>query len=94
MIDIKDVFLVILYLALIILVIVSIVFMIKMMKTLTKVDKVVTDVDTKVKKLNGLFDMIDYTTDAITSFSDKIINVITSGISHLFNRKKKGDKDE
>lgn len=94
MIDVKDLFVIILYAALIVLIIVAIVFLIKMMHTLKKVDKVVDEVDQKVHKLNGLFDIIDVTTDAITSFSDKIVNSINSGISWLFHRKKKGEEDE
>lgn len=91
MIDVKDLFLVILYIVLIILVVVSIIAVIKLMKTLKKVDKIVDDVDVKVNKLNGLFNIIDSTTDAITSFSDKIIDGVSNGIAKLFSKKKKGD---
>lgn len=94
MIDIKDLFVIILYASLIVLVIVAIIFLIKMMHTLKKVDKVVEEVDQKVNKLNGLFDIIDVTTDAITSFSDRIVNSINNGITWLLHRKKKGEEDE
>jgi len=94
MIDIKDLFLVILYIVLIILVVVSIIAVIRLISTLKKVDKVVDDVEVKVNKLNGLFNIIDTTTDAITSFSDKIIDGVSTGIAKLFSKKKGEDKDE
>ena len=68
--------------------------MIKLLGTLKKVDKVVDEVDVKVNKLNGLFEIIDSTTNAISGFSDKIITTISSGITNLFKKKKKkGDKN-
>ena len=94
MIDIKELFVVILFISLIILVVVSIVAMINLIKTLKKINKVIDNVDDKVSKLNGLFAMIDNTTDVINSFSDRIASSIANGISWLLNRKKKGDKDE
>ena len=84
---------IILYLALIILVIVAIVLLVRMIQILGKVDKVVDDVDLKVKKLNGLFDVVDKTTDALNLVSDKAINFIVSGINMVFKRKKKKGED-
>lgn len=85
----------ILYFLLIILIIVLIVLIIRMIKTIGKVDKVVEDVNYKVKKLNGLFEIIDYTTDTLVSFNDKIVNFISNKIVSIFkkktNKKKKGE---
>ena len=93
-IDVKEFFVVILFLSLIILVITTTVAMIKFIKTLNKVNCIIDNVDTKVNKLNGLFDMIDNTTDVINSFSDRIASSIANGINWLLSRKKKGDNDE
>ncbi len=79
----------ILYFLLIILLVVLIVLIIKIIKTIGKVNKVVEDVNCKVKKLNGLFEIIDHTTDTLVSFNDKIVNFISNKIVSLFKRKKK-----
>ena len=94
LIDIKELFFVILFISLIILIIVTIVAMLNLIKSLKRVNRILDDVDIKVRKLDGLFDIIDNTTDVINTFSDKIANGISNGITWLVNRKKKGDKDE
>ena len=63
MIYLNDLFPVILYILLIILVVVLIVFVIRLIKTLGKVDKVVDDVNRKVTKLDGVFNIIDTSTN-------------------------------
>jgi len=92
-INIMDFISIIFYIALIILVIVLIILSIKAIGTLNKVDKVVDDITLKSSKLDGVFNIIDTTTDVVAGFSDSIVNVITRGIEKLFNRKK-GIKDE
>lgn len=84
---------VILYILLIILIVVLIVLGIRLIQTLSKVDKIVEDVGQKVNKLNGLFTIIDSTTDFVTSISDKAIGIVADGISGLFNRKKRKEDD-
>ena len=65
-----------------------------MIKTLNKVNHVVDDIDTKQKKLNGVFDIIDTATDTISIVSDKVVGTIANGITNLFTkRKKKEDED-
>ena len=92
MIDVKDLFLVILYMCLIILVITSTIAMIKLIKTLNNLNPVVEDVNIKVNKLNGVFDIVDSITDSIATLSDKVCYFVSNGISKL--TKRKGDKDE
>ena len=81
---------------LIVLILFSIILVYKLIKTLIKLDRVVDDVNTKVKKLNGLFDVVDTATDALSSVSDKMVLLISSGITSVINKfKKKGeDSDE
>ena len=89
----KEVFPVILYILLCILVICLIVLVIRAIKTLNKVNIMVEDVNTKVNKLNGVFNIIDSTADAVSLVGDKVVNFFSSGISSIFHRKKGGKKD-
>lgn len=91
---IKDVLPVILYSALTILVVVLIVFVIRLIKTLGKVDKVVDDVNRKVTKLDGVFNIIDTTTDTLALMSDKLTDFAVTKISNLFTRKSKKKEEE
>lgn len=61
----------------------------KLMGTLKKIDTVVDDVNQKSRKLDNAFNLIDSTTDAISNFSDTIIDFIAGAITGLFNRKGK-----
>lgn len=83
-------FQVILYTLLLILLIVLIVLGFKMIQTLHKVDKVVEYVNNKLNRVEGLFDIVDATTDAISSLNDKIV----MGIYGLFQKIFKKKEDE
>ena len=89
----NEIFPVILYLLLSILLVVLIVLCFKAISTLSKVNKVVDDVNYKVNKLNGVFNIIDSTTDALALASDKIVGFITNGVGHLFSRKHKNNEE-
>ncbi len=91
----NTIFPVILYILGSILLIVLIMLCFKIMSTLKKVDQVVDDVNVKVGKLDGIFNIIDRSTDAISTVSDKVIDFISGAISKLFLRKrnKKEEKD-
>ena len=54
-----------------------------------KVEKVVDNVDEKVKSLDGIFHIIDTTTDKIVLVTDKIVEGLTSLVVSLFQSKKK-----
>lgn len=82
---------IILYLLLIILVVVLIVLIVRLIKIVEKVDKVIDDVDMKVKKLNGFFEVADRTADLLNTVSDKAISFVVNGINWVFRRKKKGE---
>lgn len=77
-----------------ILLITLIIFVIKLMSTLKKVDEAIEDYNEKSRKLNGLFEIIDTTTDTISALSDKLLGVVVKGISNLFKRKKKEDESD
>lgn len=81
------------YISLIVLVVVLIVLVIKAIKTLGKVDKTLDDINEKSSKLDGLFHIIDNTTDVVVGVSDTIVSFVAGSIENLINRKK-AKKDE
>lgn len=89
----KEILPVILYVLLAILIVVLIVFIIRLINTLSKVDKVVDDVNRKVSKLDGVFNIIDTTTDALALFSDRITDFAVNKISNIFRSRKKKEED-
>lgn len=80
---------IIIYILLIIILVVGIILSIKLIMTLNKVEKVVDDVNNKVQTLNGLFHIIDYTTDKIALATDKITDGVVLFFSKIFKNKKK-----
>ncbi len=94
MIDLNEILPILLYIALITLVIILIVFVIKLMKTLARVDIILDDVNRKMIKVDGLFDVIDRTTDMASEVSDKIINFVSNAINFVFRRKRGSEDDE
>lgn len=94
MIDLEVVLPALLYICLIVLVIFVISFVIRLFRTLNKVDGILDDINRKLIKLDGVFDLIDHTTEYAAGISDKLVNSIKSGISYLFKRKKGRCEDE
>lgn len=90
----NTVFPVILYILGTILLIVLIMLCFKVMGTLKKVDQVVDDVNGKVGKLDGIFNIIDRSTDVVSMASDKMIDFISSAITKIFSKKKKKSEEE
>ena len=84
---------IILYILLIILVVVAIVFLVRLIKIVGKVDRVVDDVEIKVKKLNGLFEIVDRTADTLNVVSDRVISGIVGAINTIFRKRKKKGED-
>ncbi len=83
---------IVIYILLIIILIIGIVLAIKCLITLDKVEKVVDNVNDKVRALDGIFHIIDTTTDKIVLITDKVVEGITSLIMNLFSSKKKTSK--
>ena len=79
---------IIIYVLLIVVLLIGIVLAIKCLITLDKVEKVVDNVNDKVRTLDGLFHIIDTTTDRVVLITDKVIEGITSLIANLFITKK------
>lgn len=79
---------IIIYILLIILLVIGIILGIKSIITIKKVEKVVDDVNEKVESLNGMFQIIDFTTDKIVSLTDKVIDGVSTLASKIFFKKK------
>lgn len=77
-----------------ILLIALIVLTIKLIKTVNKLNNVIDDVENKTQKLNGLFNIVDATTDALSNISDKVVDFIVNGILGIFNKKNKREELE
>ena len=86
----------VIYILLIILLIVGIILGIKTIITMHKVEKVVENVNEKVESLKSVFNLIDFTTDKIAAFTDRLVEVAGSVFSKLLfrNKNKKRKKDD
>ena len=50
---------------------------IKLINVMNKMEKVVDDINTKVSSLNGVFNIIDATTDRLALLSDRMVDGIS-----------------
>ena len=92
--ELFDILLPILIGVLIILVIFLIGLVIKLINTVERINGILDDVNRKLIKVDGLFDLIDKTTDCASNFSDKIVSSISNTINKIFRRKVKGNDDD
>ena len=69
---------IILYVLGAILLMMLIVLSIKMLSTLNKINDIADDINRKMKTLDGFFSLVDYTTEKITSVSDKVVGLASS----------------
>lgn len=67
---------------------------IKLINVMNKMEKVVDDINTKVSSLNGVFSIIDATTDKLALLSDRMVDGISLIIRKLFAKKNKKDKEK
>jgi hypothetical protein len=84
---------ILLYITGVILLIILIIIGLKFIRTMNKVEGIVDDVDNKVKSLNGLFKVIDITTDKLSIFTDKGVDLITNILKTIFKKKKRKEKE-
>ena len=69
-----------------ILIIVLIILSIKLIITMNKIENVVDDISDKVDSLNGLFSIIDFTTDKLATISERVTNGIALFINKIFKK--------
>ncbi len=85
---------IILYLVGVVLLVILIIIGVKIIRIIDSIDDIVKDVDYKVQSLNGVFKIIDTTTDRLAVINDKIVDVITNFILKLFKKKYNNKKEE
>ena len=83
----------VIYILLIILLLVGIILGIKTIITMNKVEKVVDNVNEKVESLNNVFNLIDFTTDKLAAFTDRIVDIAGTIFSKLLFKKKRKKDD-
>ena len=88
------IFPVILYLLGIILLIALIVLCFKLFDTLKRVNQVIDDINEKSSKLDNLFNLIDRSTDALSSLTDKAVEFIVGTVVGFFSKKKNIKEEE
>ena len=85
---------IIIYILLIVLITILIVLAIKASKTMDKIDNMVDDVDSKLKQLNPVFELVEGVSSKATLISDRLLSFVLSMVNKLFKSKKKGKKEE
>ena len=81
----------VIYILLIIMLVVGIILGIKTIITMNKLERVID----KVESLNSIFNFIDFTTDKIASFTDKVVDAAGNLFGKLlFARNRKKDSEE
>lgn len=92
--EVKDVLPVILYILGSISLVVLIILGVKLINTLNKIDNVVDDINKKVTSLDGLFSIIDNTTDKLALLSNRMVDGIAFIIKRLFKAKKRKEDED
>lgn len=82
-----------LYVAAITLLTTLVVLCIKLIKTMNKVDRIIDDVDKKVKSLDGVFSLIDFCTDKISTLTNNLVDRLTKLVIG-FGKKKYNNKED
>ena len=85
------------YILLIILLIYGIILMMRLINLIDRANVILDDVENKVSSLNGLFNLIDFTTNKVELFTDRffdISSIITSRILKSNKKRKKKNKKE
>jgi len=91
--QLTEALLVLLYILGSILLIVLIILGVKLINTMNKIDLVVDDINKKVTSLNGLFTMIDATTDKLSLLSDRLVDGVTLLVKKIFKPKNRKEED-
>ena len=73
-----------------ILMVVLIILVVNLIGTVDKINEMADNINKKVNSLNGLFSVIDYTTNKLSSVSTRTVDAVVS----LFNKIFKRERDE
>lgn len=91
MIDINTLLRIIIYISCIILLVIGIILEIRLLRLTEKTDRILTSIENKVNSLNGIFNIIDKTTNSIEMIGNKVIDKVTNLFTKLFKKKKEED---
>ena len=83
---------IIIYILLIVLLFLLIYFVMKLTKTMDKVDKLVDDANSKMEKIDPVFDLVEGVSTKATLISDRFLGFILKITNKLFS--KKDDTEE
>ena len=61
----------------------------KIIETLKKLDLIIDDITAKSKKLDGVFDIVDNTSNMMSGISGRIIEAIVIFVQNFLDRKRK-----
>ena len=90
---VTEALLVLLYVLGSILLVVLIILGVKLINTMNKIDLIVDDINCKVKSLDGLFSIIDMTTDKLSLLSDRMVDGITLLVKKIFKAKDRKEEE-
>ena len=94
MIDITELMIIILCILGCVFVVAATVLVLRLIKTVKKVDYLIDDVTMKSSKLDGVFDIVDRSADALTLLTDKAVLFVSNILSDVFKKKEKGEEEE
>ena len=77
-----------------ILLIVLIILGIKLIVVMDKVNVVIDSISAKVESLNGIFTLIDTTTNKLSLISNKFTNGLSDIVKKIFKRKKEEEYED
>ena len=71
-----------------------IVLVIKLVYSVNRINSILDSVERKMKTVDKAFGAVDRLVDSFSAVTDKVVDGIASGISKVFNHKKKKNKIE
>ncbi len=92
--NIVDILPVIIYILLIVLLIILIILGIKLIMVINKTDKLIVDVQNKVDSFNGVFKLIDLTSEKLSMGITVIAEWLIGLINKIFRKRKENDEYE
>ena len=71
-----------------------IVLVVKLVSSVNRINSILDSVEMKMKTVDKAFGAVDRLVDSFSAVTDKVVDGIATGISKVFNRKKKKTKVE
>jgi len=71
-----------------------IILVIKLVYSVNRINSILDSVERKMKTVDKAFGAVDRLVDSFSTVTDKVVDGIASGISKVFNHKKKKEKKE